>query len=87
MIVDNISVLMSSFGVGPNPGRLGRGNLMEQLAPRHQSLKRHEASSWAPPPAELFAMTFRPVKCGSSSDTFSCRRASTATGVCSRKHR
>jgi hypothetical protein len=31
----------------------GRGNLMEQLAPRYQSLKRHEANSWAPALTEL----------------------------------
>jgi hypothetical protein len=59
---------------------------MEQLAPRDQALKRHEASLWLLTSGVL-AMTFYPVKYGSSSDDFSGRRASAATGVCLRKHR
>jgi hypothetical protein len=55
---------------------------MEQLAPRHQVLKRHEANSWAPDPLWVFTMTLRRLRGGSSPDHFSCRCASAATGVC-----
>jgi hypothetical protein len=51
-----------------------RGNLMEQLAPRQQMLKRHDANSLAPLPGNT--MTLRIDVGGSSPDYLSCRCAS-----------
>jgi hypothetical protein len=56
---------------------------MEQLAPRHQLLKRHEAKFVASFDPWSAAMKLRSLPAGGfSPNAFSCRRASAATGAC-----